>query len=91
MLWYLFGTKASPTSAMSRLYASNGNEHDTDALATEGDLRGDIPRDEAERLVLYYNRRGLKGSPNVLRWLLGHEPTSVEAWVDAQLEAVEAR
>lgn len=52
----------------------------------EGDLRGDICRDGAERLVLFYTRRGLKGSPNVLRWLLGREPTSVEEWIRLQLE-----
>ncbi|KAE8371436.1 hypothetical protein BDV26DRAFT_298802 [Aspergillus bertholletiae] len=51
-------------------------------LATEGDLRGDLVRDGAERLILFYNRRGLKGSPNVLRWLLEREPTSVQQWVD---------
>lgn len=53
--------------------------------AAQGDLRPDITRDEAERLVLFYSRRGLKGSPNVLRWLLGREPTSVEAWIEGEL------
>lgn len=53
----------------------------------EGDMRGDICRDGAERLILFYSRRGLKGSPNVLRWLLGREPTGVEEWVKMQLEA----
>lgn len=90
VLWYLFGTKTATTSAMSRLYASNGDNHATDVLATEGDLRSDIPRDEAERLVLYYNRRGLVGSPNVLTWLLGRKPTSVEDWVNVQLKAAES-
>ncbi|KAB8248772.1 hypothetical protein F9C07_2057511 [Aspergillus flavus] len=51
-------------------------------LASEGDLRGDLVRDTVEHLILFYNRRGLKGSPNVLRWLLGREPTSVVQWVD---------
>ncbi|KAJ5964490.1 uncharacterized protein N7479_004366 [Penicillium vulpinum] len=47
-----------------------------------GDLRGDFVRDTVEHLILFYNRRGLKGNPNVLRWLLEREPTTVEAWVD---------
>ncbi|CBF89311.1 hypothetical protein AN0524.2 [Aspergillus nidulans FGSC A4] len=51
--------------------------------ASEGDLRGDLVRDTLTHLILFYNHRGLKGSPNVLRWLLGREPTSVEQWVDS--------
>ncbi|KAF7592429.1 hypothetical protein BBP40_000277 [Aspergillus hancockii] len=51
--------------------------------ASEGDLRGDLVRDTVEHLILYYNRRGLKGSPNVMQWLLGRKPTSVEQWVDS--------
>ncbi|CDM31037.1 hypothetical protein DTO013E5_324 [Penicillium roqueforti] len=53
--------------------------------AAKGDLRPDITRDEAERLVLFYNRRGLKGNPRVLRWLIGREPTTVAEWVKIQL------
>ena len=56
-----------------------------DKTANEGDLRLDIAHDEAERLILFYNRRGLKGSPNVLGWLLGRPPTSLEEWIDVQL------
>jgi len=52
-------------------------------LASAGDTRGDLVRDTVEHLILFYNRRGLKGSPNVLRWLLEREPTSVEQWVDS--------
>ncbi|WQF84746.1 Putative NmrA-like domain, NAD(P)-binding domain superfamily [Colletotrichum destructivum] len=54
-------------------------------VGTEGDLRPDISKDKAERLVLFYNRYGLVGNPNVLRWLLGREPTSVEEWVNIKL------
>ena len=75
---YLFGGKQSDVYAYT--------EHPEYALAAEGDLRGDIVRDRAERLVLFYSRRGLKGSPNVLRWLLGREPTTVEEWVQLQLK-----
>lgn len=54
-------------------------------MTSAGDVRGDITRDEAERLILFSNRRGLRGNPNVMRWLLGREPTSVQAWVKGQL------
>ena len=42
-------------------------------------------RDGAERMLLYYNRRGLIGNPNVLEWLLGRKPTSVAEWVEEQV------
>ena len=89
LLAYLFQTKA-PMSAMvddvSNLYGSTKKgDFPHSELAAEGDPRGDLVRDEAERLVLFYNRRGLRGSPNVLRWLLGREPTTVEEWIDIQM------
>lgn len=55
-------------------------------LVDEGDLRPDITKDIAERLVLFGNRRGLRGNPNVLRWLLGREPTTMDEWVQAEVE-----
>ncbi|OAP63884.1 hypothetical protein AYL99_03111 [Fonsecaea erecta] len=33
-------------------------------------------RDAPERMLLYYNSRGLLGNPGVLEWLLGREPTT---------------
>lgn len=54
--------------------------------AAEGDLRPDITQDIAERLILFSNRRGVRGNPNVLRWLLGREPTTMDEWVQAELE-----
>ncbi|KAF2429841.1 NAD(P)-binding protein [Tothia fuscella] len=36
--------------------------------------------DGAERLLLYYNRRGLYGNPSVLEMLLGRKATSCEEW-----------
>ncbi|KAJ5808445.1 hypothetical protein N7474_009714 [Penicillium riverlandense] len=76
---YLFGGK------QDAIYTGDNVDEDLKRLAADGDLRPDITRDEAERLVLFYNRRGLRGNPNVLRWLLGREPTSVEEWVRLQL------
>lgn len=54
--------------------------------AAQGDERPDLVLDTLERLVMFYNRRGLKGSPNVLRWLLGREPTTLEQWIERQLQ-----
>jgi uncharacterized protein YbjT (DUF2867 family) len=83
-LTYLFGAKTRTAAEASNIYAQR--EFSENELASEGDLRSDIVRDEAERLVLFYNRRGLKGSPNVLRWLLGREPTSLDQWIDIQMK-----
>ncbi|KAK5936626.1 hypothetical protein PMZ80_011091 [Knufia obscura] len=44
-------------------------------------------RDKAERLVLFYQRRGLQGNKNVLEWLLGRESTDIETWASNQLKA----
>ena len=93
LLTYLFGDPSAAASTASEVYASGvekdraGGQSDWahNALAAEGDVRGDITRDEAERLILFYTRRGLRGSPNVLRWLLGREPTTVHEWIESQL------
>lgn len=36
------------------------------------------PRDALQRLILYYNFYGIKGNTNVLEWLIGRRPTTVE-------------
>lgn len=38
-----------------------------------------------------YSQYDFVGNPNVLRWLLGREPTSVEAWLRKQYEAMNRR
>ncbi|KAI9155745.1 NmrA-like family domain-containing protein [Paramyrothecium foliicola] len=43
--------------------------------------------DVAERLVLWYERYGLNGSPNILEWLLGRKPTTYEEWLGQHLKA----
>lgn len=42
-------------------------------------------RDAAQRMLLYYNYRGLVGSTNVLRWVLGRETMGWEAWVEGTM------
>ena len=88
LLSYLFGAKTATSAEVSNVYARGqiSEDYADNKLAAEGDPRGDISRDEAERLILFYSRRGLKGSPNVLRWLLGHEPTTVEQWIETQMK-----
>ncbi|CAI7593103.1 unnamed protein product [Penicillium glandicola] len=72
----------------SGVYSGDHVDSDLRWPASQGDLRPDITRDEAERLILFYNRRGLKGNPNVLRWLIGREPTTVDEWVKVQLRGL---
>jgi len=50
----------------------DGNEYREDAYA---------------RLCFYYNRWGLTGNNNILRFLLGREPTTVEDYVVKSLKA----
>jgi len=84
VLAYLFGD-ADKVRA-SELYA--GHNKKVGNAASMGEMRRDITRDEAARLCLFYNHRGLVGNPSVLRWLLGRSPTTLEEWVDGQLEGI---
>lgn len=43
-------------------------------------------RDAAQRMLLYYSYRGLVGSTNIMRWLLGREPMGWEGWVSGKME-----
>ena len=44
-------------------------------------------RDGPERMLLFYNKRGLIGSPNVLQWLLGRQPTSISQLARIEINA----
>lgn len=95
LLSYLFADSSREAQTSSKVYAGSEAKEVTgktgdwaySSLAAAGDPRGDLVRDEAERLILFYMRRGLKGSPNVLRWLLGREPMTVEEWIESQMQA----
>jgi hypothetical protein len=55
-------------------------------------LTGDKPvhprmRDAAQRMLLFYNYRGLVGNPNILGWLLKRSPTKIDAWLDQEIAA----
>ncbi|KAJ5651509.1 uncharacterized protein N7484_005232 [Penicillium longicatenatum] len=38
-------------------------------------------RDAIHRLLLYYNFYGIKGNTNVLKWLIGREPTTIKGFL----------
>jgi uncharacterized protein YbjT (DUF2867 family) len=42
--------------------------------------------DAPERMLLFYNRRGLVGNPGVLEWLIGRKATSIGEYVKYKLE-----
>lgn len=47
-----------------------------------GQRRGDV----AQRMILFYDNRGLVGNSHVLVWVLGREGTQFGEWVKQQLE-----
>ncbi len=50
---------------------------------------GEYARDGIQRMLSYYNYRGLVGSTNVMRWVLGREPMSWEKWCEMTIKQVE--
>ncbi|KAJ5982620.1 hypothetical protein N7451_012720 [Penicillium sp. IBT 35674x] len=44
-------------------------------------------QDGLERILVYYNRRGLVGNPTITEWLLGRKPTTVEHVMESVLKA----
>jgi hypothetical protein len=79
---YLYGTKKENVFVGNKSGEGTASSH----MAPQGDPRSDLVRDSAQRLVLFYNNRGLTGSPNVLRWLLGREPTIVDQYIQRELQ-----
>ncbi|WP_005037788.1 SDR family oxidoreductase [Holophaga foetida] len=50
--------------------------------------RGEVPDysiDALRRLVACYNSYGIRGNPNVLRWLLNRDPTNITAFIRRHL------
>ena len=60
-----------------------------DFVMTRVGREGPRIRDAAQRMVLYYDNRGLVGNSNVLEWLLGREATQFEEWVELKLKEVQ--
>jgi uncharacterized protein YbjT (DUF2867 family) len=46
--------------------------------------------DIAERLLLYYNRRGILGNPSVLEMIVGRKATSCQQWAELQVKALKS-
>ncbi|KAJ4289080.1 hypothetical protein N0V90_011422 [Kalmusia sp. IMI 367209] len=53
-----------------------------------GTSEGIDPRttDTAQRMILYYDNRGLVGNSNVLEWLIGREATQFDGWIDIKVK-----
>jgi uncharacterized protein YbjT (DUF2867 family) len=65
--------KDAVEALLKRLYGSN-----------EGvDQRS---KDAAQRMILFYDNRGLVGNSNVLEWVLGKEATQFGEWVESKVE-----
>jgi uncharacterized protein YbjT (DUF2867 family) len=43
-------------------------------------------RDVAQRMILFYDNRGLVGNSNVLEWVLNRKATQFDEWVEKKLE-----
>lgn len=68
-------------------YLTLEKRFETALMYTFGSL-DDVParvRDKAERMILFYDRRGIIGNPNVLEWLLGRKPTTMAEFVKKSL------
>lgn len=49
---------------------------------------GIYARDAVQRMLLYYNYRGVVGSRNVMGWVLGREPVGWEGWCEGVVREV---
>ncbi|MEW2623591.1 NmrA family NAD(P)-binding protein [Streptomyces sp. NPDC048106] len=74
---------------VARVLAGAGG---TDVRAEQVDVRDTLPKDAPDytvdgfiRLATHYDRYGLLGNPNVLRWLLGREPTTLAQYARREL------
>ncbi len=52
-----------------------------DEWARQASGLSEYARETLLKMFAYYERYGLAGNPNVLRWLLGREPKSLHDWV----------
>lgn len=66
-------------------------ERDPPVEAMFGQRENAHVRDAAQRLLLYYNYKGLVGNTNAMRWVLGREPTGWEEWVRGKMEELEKK
>lgn len=73
-----------------RIDVQTGNFHEIVPRFMKALLGDEQPHramtDTAERMILYYNRHGIVGNPNVLEMIIGRPATSTEEWVKEQVE-----
>lgn len=54
-------------------------------MKASGEVHNENAEDSLMRLMVYYDRWGLIGNSNTLRWLLGREPTTWDSYVRREL------
>ncbi|KAI0047597.1 NAD-P-binding protein [Auriscalpium vulgare] len=93
----LVGENATYADVARALSAAAGKEVEVEVsdkdtalqgMRDKGIVRDDYGRDALGRMMKYYDERGLPGNTNILRWLLGREPTSLKAYIAEELSAV---
>ncbi|KIJ25483.1 hypothetical protein M422DRAFT_263584 [Sphaerobolus stellatus SS14] len=78
-------------SAISRISRRNvrcdvmTSQEFVEKMRTSEEVRNEYAEDSLMRLLVYYDRWGLTGNTNVLRWLLGREPGTWEGYVRREL------
>jgi hypothetical protein len=80
-----------PVRVQQRLFDEAVSELQN-VLTSDGD-RDLLPKTvlAAERMLLFYNRRGLVGNPDVLEMVLGRKATSFEEWVKGVVESARSK
>ncbi|EJF62915.1 NAD(P)-binding protein [Dichomitus squalens LYAD-421 SS1] len=54
--------------------------------ATHLNIASDYGTEGLSRMLFYYDRRGIPGSNNIARWLLGREPTSISGRIRRDIQ-----
>ncbi|KAF9882766.1 hypothetical protein FE257_005301 [Aspergillus nanangensis] len=66
-----------PISIVRKGYYETADQFQSMLFGKDGNAQRDT-RDAIHRLLLYYEFYGIKGNPNVLEWLIGRKPTTVQ-------------
>ncbi|KAI0089559.1 NAD-P-binding protein [Irpex rosettiformis] len=56
------------------------------SIAKKGGPEAENFAEGLDRMLYYYDKRGIPGNPNTVRWLLGREPTSWRAVIERALK-----
>ncbi|KAJ5784224.1 uncharacterized protein N7503_009436 [Penicillium pulvis] len=69
-----------PIQIVKKDYFESADQFQSMLAGKNGDV-SPATRDAIHRLLLYYNFYGIKGNANVLKWLIGREPTTVKGFL----------